>query len=63
VEQEAAREWLFEMDDSSYDPFTFRWVCHQLDLQPMKVLSKISKMPKRGEHRTAPWYFMKENSA
>jgi len=59
VESEAAREWLFDLSGTSQDVFSFPWVCHQLDLQPVKVLSKIVKMPKRGKNRTAPWHFMK----
>ncbi|NLF25623.1 MAG: hypothetical protein GX589_08225 [Deltaproteobacteria bacterium] len=58
-EAESAREWLFDLEGTTHDIFSFAWLCHQLDLQPMKVLSKISKMPKRGENRVAPWYFMK----
>ena len=60
-ESESARKWLFDLKDDA-DPFTFKWVCHQLDLQPIKVLTKIASMPKRGGHRTAPWYFTKSEA-
>lgn len=62
-EAEAARAWLFEIPEGEGAPFSFGWVCHQLDLQPVRVLAKVASMPKRGAHRTAPWYFMKEASA
>jgi len=63
-EQEAseARDWIFERPHVPFDEFSFGWICQQLDLVPEKIASVIEAMPKRGEHRTAPWYFLKEAS-
>lgn len=40
-------------------PFTFDWVCQQLDLDSKFVSNTIKAMPKRGNKRVAPWYFDK----
>ena len=58
-----AEEWMFgEGSDSLYIDFSFAWVCHQLDLDPQHIAKLVLAMPKRGENRLAPWYFMKEAS-
>lgn len=57
-----AKEWIFEGSfEQPYVEFSFAWVCHQLDLEPERIADLIAAMPKRGEHRTAPWYFLKED--
>ena len=63
-EQEAneAQTWLFDKTDAPQQEFSFVWICQQLDLIPEKISGIIEAMPKRGEHRTAPWYFLKEAS-
>ena len=62
-EVEAAEEWLFDWQSEDADvpmqDFSFRWICHYLDLNPTKVAAFIKAMPKRGSHRVAPWYFCK----
>ena len=59
-EVEAAQDWIFEENlNRPYRAFSFSWICQQLDLDPRKIAKTISEMPKRGEHRTAPWYFLK----
>ena len=68
AEVEAAEEWLFDWQNEEADApmsdFSFRWICHYLDLNPAKVAAFIKAMPKRGSHRVAPWYFNKgENRA
>lgn len=67
----AAKEWLFdwldeeqsdeERDEHRYKEFSFRWVCHHLDLNPYKVADFVHAMPKRGSRRIAPWYFKSED--
>ena len=46
----------FENDEDT-EPFSFVWVCRELDLNPKGVAEMIRLMPKRGSHRIAPWYF------
>ena len=62
-EVDAAQEWLFDwqLEDANAPmrDFSFRWVCHYLDLNAVKVAAFIKAMPKRGSHRVAPWYFNK----
>lgn len=59
-ESREAEEWLFEDCKQPFPEFSFPWICQQLDLVPERISNLIEGMPKRGEHRTAPWYFMKE---
>lgn len=64
----AAEEWIFDWLESENNmdaplkDFSFRWVCHYLDLNPQKVAGFIKAMPKRGKQRVAPWYFAKTGS-
>ena len=63
-EMEEADEWLFGDEDSENDEnskriFTFKWICQELDLNMVKIALKIKNMPKRGDKRVPPWYFMK----
>ena len=60
-EAEAAAEWLFEddNDESKRTPYSFPWVCEQLDLNRRNITEMIRAMPKRGSRRVAPWYFSK----
>ena len=61
---EEAQEWIFApRNNNDYPPFTFGWVCDGLDLDPDQIEGIIYKMPKRGSHRVAPWYFMKRAKA
>lgn len=67
AEVEAAREWIFgeEEGDSQISdahrasPFSFTWVCQELDLDPQNISGIIAAMPRRGSRRVAPWYFQK----
>ena len=61
-ESNEAREWIFQMNATPYSEFSFGWICQQLDLVPERIATIIEGMPKRGDHRTAPWYFLKEAS-
>ncbi|NBW42181.1 hypothetical protein EBR25_14510 [bacterium] len=56
-----AEEWLFgdEVQDKIHSPFTFSWICQQLDLDEKFISQTVKSMPKRGKRRVAPWYFMK----
>ena len=56
-EVQQAKNWLFGEDALDTNPFSFGWVCQQLDLDPIRVTRKIKNMPRRGGHRVAPWYF------
>lgn len=57
----AAESWLFDdlenLAHEPYDDFTFPWVCQQLDLDMFEIAATIKRMPRRGKHRVAPWYF------
>jgi len=60
-EIQEAEDWLFgDLDSFSSEPyaeFTFPWVCQQLDLDVFQIAAVIKRMPRRGKHRVAPWYF------
>ena len=59
----AAEEWIFSDEDSPLaEPFSFAWVCKELDLSPSSVAQMIKAMPKRGSQRIAPWYFTRKSS-
>lgn len=56
-EVQEAEEWLFgERDTPTNAPFSFAWVCRELDLDSRVIAEQIRAMPKRGESRIAPWY-------
>jgi hypothetical protein len=56
----SAEEWLFsDLEDPRSGEFSFTWICRELDLDVKKIAQKISEMPKRGNRRVAPWYFLK----
>ncbi len=60
LERECAEDWIFsELNNPSFEEFTFPWVCEQLDLNMEYVADMVRRMPKRGKHRVAPWYFAK----
>lgn len=60
-EAECASEWLLSNEDfDNNEPFTFAWVCRELDLSPKMVSDTIKAMPKRGSNRIAPWYFARK---
>jgi hypothetical protein len=67
-EAEEAAAWLFshEQVDSlplaQAQPFSFAWVCQELDLDCARVTKIVRQMPKRGNHRIAPWYFDQEKT-
>lgn len=59
-EMDEAGEWIFgDLKNPSLEPFTFAWVCLQLDLDMHTIAESIAAMPKRGKHKIAPWYFAK----
>ena len=63
-ELDQATTWIFGADDElSAEPFSFAWVCKELDLDPLRVAKMIEAMPKRGTNRVAPWYFQKQEEA
>jgi len=54
-----AEVWLFEdlnVADQDPEEFTLMWVCQQLDLNVVDIISKIRRMPRRGNSRVPPWY-------
>lgn len=56
-EVQEAEEWLFgERDTPTNAPFSFAWVCRELDLDSRVIAEQIRSMPKRGSSRIAPWY-------
>jgi hypothetical protein len=57
-----AQEWIFgEVKEPSYSEFSFPWVCQELDLDTASIANTIEAMPKRGNHKIAPWYFSKHD--
>lgn len=58
-EVEEAEAWLFAESEAPHAVFSFGWLCEQLDLDRVKIAQKIRAMPRRGNHKVAPWYFMK----
>ena len=62
-ETECAEDWLFSAQNTDdFKPFSFQWVCERLDLDHKFVTNEIKKMPKRGKHKVAPWYFLKDKA-
>ncbi len=59
-EIDEAEAWLFgELENDLFAPFSFPWVCQQLDLDMKEIAKTIAAMPKRGSRKVAPWYFAK----
>ncbi len=58
-EIQGSSDWLFSDDGENGREFTFVWVCEQLELDPKTIADCIQAMPKRGNHRIAPWYLTK----
>ena len=59
-EAESATQWLFgDTDETCSDPYSFAWVCHQLDLDATHIAASVRAMPKRGNRRVAPWYYQR----
>ena len=62
-ESEEAERWIFgDIEDPSFDEFTFPWVCQELDLDCRRTAEMIRAIPKRGSSRIAPWYLTKHYS-
>jgi len=63
-EIDAAEEWLFPADEDEIkaEVFSFPWICQQLNLDMSKVSRTVEQMPKRGNRRIAPWYFMRNQT-
>ena len=61
-EVQGAAEWIFADDSDENDEFTFSWLCTELDLDQSQIAEYIRAMPKRGNHRIAPWYLTKSYS-
>ena len=63
-EANEAEEWIFTdlAPKHPFSPFSFPWICEQLDLNIKKTLRKIRRMPKRGSNRLAPWYLSKQKA-
>ncbi len=60
MEASEAEKWLFgEVETPSFRPFTFPWLCQELDLDYRDISETIKKFPKRGQSRIAPWYLTK----
>lgn len=60
-EIQGSSDWLFSDEEESdgVGEFSFGWVCEQLDLDANTIAKHIHAMPKRGNHRIAPWYLTK----
>ena len=63
-EARLAEDWIFgHLKTETPEEFSFAWICHHLDLDKGKISGIIRAMPKRGDRRIAPWYFMKQSDA
>lgn len=63
LEVDQAQQWIFsDLEDPDFLPFTFSWVCQQLDLDHQRIAKTIKEMPRRGSRRVAPWYFAKQEA-
>ena len=59
-EVEEAEEWIFvDRVEPDAAPFSFPWLCSELDLDTDSIRGKIRDMPRRGKSRIAPWYVTK----
>ncbi len=58
MERSEAETWLFGLTHED-EPFSFHWVCGQLDLDPVDITSQIQKMKPRGGTRTQRWWKMR----
>ena len=56
-ERVEAEDWLFDLDEGD-TPFSFSWVCLQLDIDPYRVISRVQKMPPRDAVKTQKWWGM-----
>lgn len=57
-EAKEAEDWIFEaVEGNNAQSFSFSWICQQLDLDYQRAQQVITLMPKRGDNRTAPWYW------
>ena len=68
-ERERAADWLFvsendendeDEDEDHKESYSYAWICEQLSLCPIGVKKFIKSLPKRGERKVAPWYFMRK---
>ncbi len=67
-ERNMSQEWIFEVDEAesdegTYEPYTFAWVCRELDLDVRRTRDLIAKMPRRGQARVAPWHLARQQEA
>lgn len=66
-ERERAADWLFvsegdqnDDDEDHKESYTYAWICEQIGLCPIGVKKFIKSLPRRGDRKVAPWYFMKK---
>jgi hypothetical protein len=59
-ESELASDWISDTEFEA--PFSFAWICKELDLDPEKVSNDIKCLPKRTNHHVAPWYQKNQES-
>lgn len=56
---EKARRWILDWGESDRDnPFTFPWICEQLDVCPARVRAcarRLMRAPKAPKHSAIPW--------
>jgi hypothetical protein len=59
-ESSEAKEWIFnDLCKPEFSAFSFPWLCQELDLNYRDIADTISRIPKRGNSRIAPWYVTK----
>ncbi len=62
-EIQEATAWIFgEAEGYNDREFSFSWICKELDLDTQSISKIIAEMPKRGNHKIAPWYFAKQEA-
>jgi len=63
-EIERASDWIFTNSNTDHKkPYSFIWLCSELDLNYKKIAKVIREMPKRGTNRVAPWYTLKKEAS
>ena len=61
LDRTEAATWLFS-EAQPEEPFSFHWVCGQLDLDPVDVATHLRKIKPRGDLRPQQWWGMRRRA-
>lgn len=61
LEKAEAANWLFG-DPKPDQPFSFHWVCGQLDLDAIGVADRLKHIKPRGDLRPQQWWGMRRRA-